>query len=103
MSEQTIDDFFISIEDLKNEYVNKYTFISDQTLQIFKDDIKLLLREIFGCDILNYIDVELKRDDYIHSTYFVNFIDKRRHDIIVRKEGFISVIKEVIQLCIKSK
>ena len=103
MYEKLVDDFFIRVENLKNDYVNKYTFISDQTLQIFKDDIKLLLREIFGCNILNYIDVELKRDDYIHSTYFVNFIDKRRYDIIVSKEGFISVIKEVMQLCIKSK
>lgn len=103
MYEKLVDDFFIRVENLKNDYVNKYTFISDQTLQIFKDDIKLLLREIFGCDILNYIDVELKRDDYIYSTYFVNFIDKRRYDIIVSKEGFISVIKEVMQLCMKNK
>ena len=70
MYEKQVDDFFIRVENLKNDYVNKYTFISDQTLQIFKDDIKLLLREIFGCNILNYIDVELKRDDYIRLLFY---------------------------------
>ena len=103
MYEKQVDDFFIRVENLKNEYVNKYTFISDKILQIFTEDRKLLVREIFGCNILNYIDVEIKRDDYINSTYFVNFIDKRRYDIIVSKEGFISVIKEVMQLCMKNK
>ena len=92
-----VDDFFIEINKLCDEYNGKQI---NEELDIIKDKIDKILVDVFGNNILDYISYVVIKcesiDDIKDVKYSIKFIDKVTQEVINSKDEFICVINNYI-------
>ena len=92
-----VDDFFIEIHKLCDEYNGKQI---NEELDIIKDKIDKILVDVFGNNILDYISYVVIKCESIDEDkdvkYSIKFIDKIDQEVINSKDDFVCMINNYI-------
>lgn len=106
MYEKQVDDFFIRVNDLCKNFAERFVNISEiEYIELEKEAIEKLMKEIFGTHVLDYVGVKYTKTSTTpySANYDINFIDKTTHKIINNMNEFVTVITNYnYKLCVKS-
>ena len=106
MYEKQVDDFFIRVNDLCKDFAERFINISEiEYIELEKEAIEKLMKEIFGTHVLDYVGVKYTKTSTTPYSvnYDINFIDRTTHKIINSMNEFVTVITNYnYKLCVKS-
>lgn len=106
MYEKQVDDFFIRVNDLCKNFAERFINISEiEYIELEKEAIEKLMKEIFGTHVLDYVGVKYTKTSTTPYSvnYDINFIDRTTHKIINNMNEFVTVITNYnYKLCVKS-
>ena len=107
MYEKQVDDFFIRVNDLCKDFAERFINISEiEYIELEKEAIEKLMKEIFGTHVLDYVGVKYTKTSTTPYSvnYDINFIDRTTHKIINNMNEFVTVITNYNYklLCVKS-
>ena len=106
MYEKQVDDFFIRVNDLCKDFTERFINISEiEYIELEKEAIEKLMKEIFGTHVLDYVGVKYTKTSTTPYSvnYDINFIDRTTHKIINSMNEFVTVITNYnYKLCVKS-
>ena len=106
MYEKQVDDFFIRVNDLCKDFAERFINISEiEYIELEKEAIEKLMKEIFGTHVLDYVGVKYTKTSTTPYSvnYDINFIDRTTHKIINNMNEFVTVITNYnYKLCVKS-
>ena len=106
MYEKQVDDFFIRVNDLCKDFAERFINISEiEYIELEKEAIEKLMKEIFGTRVLDYVGVKYTKTSTTPYSvnYDINFIDRTTHKIINNMNEFVTVITNYnYKLCVKS-
>ena len=105
MYEKQVDEFFIKVNDLCKDFTERFTNISEiEYIELEKEAIEKLMKEIFGTHVLDYVGVKYTKTSSkpYAVNYDIDFIDRTTHKIINNMDEFVKIIKYYnYKLCVK--
>ena len=106
MYEKQVDDFFIRVNDLCKDFTERFINISEiEYIELEKEAIEKLMKEIFGTRVLDYVGVKYTKTSSkpYAVNYDINFIDRTTDKIINSMDEFVKIIIQYnYKLCVKS-
>lgn len=106
MYKKQVDEFFIKVNDLCKDFTERFINISEiEYIELEKEAIEKLMKEIFGTRVLDYVGVKYTKTSTTpySANYDINFIDKTTHKIINNMDEFVKIIIQCNhKLCVKS-
>ena len=106
MYKKQVDEFFIKVNDLCKDFTERFTNISEiEYIELEKEAIEKLMKEIFGTHVLDYVGVKYTKTSTTPYSvnYDINFIDRTTDKIINSMDEFVKIIIQYnYKLCVKS-
>ena len=106
MYEKQVDDFFIRVNDLCKDFAERFINISEiEYIELEKEAIEKLMKEIFGTHVLDYVGVKYTKTSTTPYSVNddINFIDRTTDKIINSMDEFVKIIIQYnYKLCVKS-
>ena len=106
MYKKQVDEFFIKVNDLCKDFTERFINISEiEYIELEKEAIEKLMKEIFGTRVLDYVGVKYTKTSTTPYSvnYDINFIDRTTDKIINSMDEFVKIIIQYnYKLCVKS-
>ena len=106
MYKKQVDEFFIKVNDLCKDFTERFINISEiEYIELEKEAIEKLMKEIFGTHVLDYVGVKYTKTSSkpYAVNYDINFIDRTTDKIINSMDEFVKIIIQYnYKLCVKS-